>query len=83
MAELGMFKKLVVITFEEVVLFLKMLYALLPICRIIAEGHVAASAGVESVRAAVPAGIKKICGFSFSVCSRAGPAHMILFHVFV
>lgn len=59
MTELGMFKELIVITLEKLMIFLKMLFALLPILRIAAEGQVAASAGVELIFAAIPTLLKK------------------------
>lgn len=81
--ELGMFKELIVITLEKLMIFLKMLFALLPIRRVAAEGHVAASAGVELISAAIPTLLKKEGSFSLSGCSWAGPAHMVIFHVLV
>jgi succinate-acetate transporter protein len=81
--ELGMFKELIVITLEKVMIFLKMLFTLLPIRRIVAEGHVTASAGVELIFAAIPTLLKKRGSFPLSGCSWARPAHMVLFHVLV
>lgn len=81
--ELGMFKELIVITVEKVMIFLKMFVALLPICRIVAEGHVTASAGVELIFTAIPAPFKEKGSFPLSGCSWARPAHMVLFHVLV
>lgn len=81
--ELGMFKELVVITLEKAMLFLKMLFTLLPIRRIAAEGHIAASAGVELIFATIPTHLKEKRCFSLSGCGWARPAYMVLFHVLV
>lgn len=81
--ELGMFEELIVIALEKLMIFLKMLFTLLPIRRIVAEGHVTASTGMELIFAAIPTHLKEEGSFPISGCSWARLAHMVLLHVLV